>query len=240
MSVDDGIVFDPESVTAEEIRGADEYDGVRARLEARIAEARIPVQVDVGFGDAVNPPPMREAFPTLLGDEPPRIFVYPRETVVAEKLEAIVSLGATNSRMKDFYDVHRLASSFVFDGKSLAHAVRATFEQRKTPFSDREPFALRLGFLAAPDREVQWRAFLRRGRLRAVDAEQLTNELRRFLLPVLEAASEDATFEARWPPGGPWESRGAIRDVRAPFGGQPRSHISAVFRSTSRSSWAVA
>ncbi len=126
IGVDDGITFDPESLAGEEIRAAEEYVGARVRLEARLAGARISVQVDVGFGDAV----------------------------VAEKLEAMVTLGVTNSRMKDFYDVHLLASSFAFEGSLLARAIRATFERPGTPIPETQPLVLTREFLAAPERQT--------------------------------------------------------------------------------------
>ena len=205
IPADDGIVFDPASVTGEEIRAVDEYAGVRVRLEARLAEARIPMRVDVGFGDAITPDPIRDTYPTHLDHPPPRILVYPREAVVAEKLDAMISLGVTNSRMKDFYDVHVLASSFAFDGPSLADAIRATFERRRTPFRDSEPLVLTRDFLTAPERQTLWRAFLRRGRLDGPpDAGELADALRRFLGPVLAAAGRGETFSAAWPAGGPW------------------------------------
>lgn len=120
IRADDAIEFEAKSITGEEIRVPDEYAGVRVRLEARLAGARIPVQVDVGFGDAVVPAPTRQAYPTLLDHAPPYVLVYPREAVVAEKLEAMISLGVTNSRMKDFYDVHWLAGSSEFEAGSAA------------------------------------------------------------------------------------------------------------------------
>ena len=205
IPVGDGIVSDPASVTGEEIRDADEYAGVRVRLVARLDEARIPMQVDVGFGDAVVPEPTLQRYPTLLDHPPPHILVYPREAVVAEKCEAMVSLGVTNSRMKDFYDVYQLASSFAFEGSSLARAIRATFEQRGTPFPGSDPLVLTPGFLGAPERQTQWRAFLRRGRLDAPpDAGELAEVLGRFLKPVLQAAAQGEGFAAKWSPGGPW------------------------------------
>jgi len=126
-------------------------------------------------------------------------------SVVAEKLEAMVSLGVTNSRMKDFYDLQWLAKSAEFDGPTLARAIRATFERRRTALPDGEPLVLAPGFMTAPERQRQWRAFLRRGRLDAPeDAGELTEDLRRFLLPVLAAAARGGPYEARWRPGGPW------------------------------------
>lgn len=205
IEVYDGIVYDASSVGGEEIRASDEYAGVRVRLEARLAEARIPVQVDVGFGDAVIPAPVREHYPALLDHLPPHILVYPREAVVAEKLDAMVSLGVTNSRMKDFYDVYVLASYFAFEGPTLAQAIRATFERRGTPFFEAEPLVLTRDFLAAPERQTQWRAFLRRGRLIAPpDAGDLADALQLFLGPILRAAANGEGFSPHWPPGGPW------------------------------------
>jgi len=204
----DAILFDPASIAGEEIRAADEYAGVRVRLEAHLAGARIPVQVDVGFDDAIVPLPTRENYPTLLDHAPPRILAYPREAVVAEKLEAMVTLGVTNSRMKDFYDVHLLASSFAFDGPPLARAIQATFQRRGTPLPDSRPLVLTREFLAAPERETQWRAFLRRGRLDGPpDAGRLAESLQQFLAPLLGAIAHRETFSKHWPPSGPWTPR---------------------------------
>lgn len=201
----DGIVFDVGTVVGEEIRVPDEYAGVRVRLQACLATARIPVQVDVGFGDAVVPIPRREVYPALLDHPPPEILVYPRETVVAEKLEAVVSLGVATSRMKDLFDLHRLAAEFAFDGQPLVRAVRATFERRGTFFPEGPPVVLTADFLAGAERATQWRAFLRRGRLEGPpDVLALAEELRAFLLPVIEAAAQERPLKGAWAPGGPW------------------------------------
>jgi len=205
MPENDGITFDLESMTVEDIRAEEAYTGVRIRFEAHLDQARIPIQIDIGFGDAVTPPAVRERYPTLLDHEPPRIFAYPRETVVAEKLEAMIALGVTNSRMRDFYDVHILASLFAFDGQMLARAVRATFDRRGTPFSDAEPIVLTREFLGAPERQTLWRTFLQRGRLEGpTDAADLADALRVFLGPVYASAAIGGTLDARWPAGGPW------------------------------------
>lgn len=203
---DDCIVFDASSVNAEEITAGDECAGVRVRLEARLAQARIPVRVDVGFGDAVTPAPVKKSYPTLLDHAPPLILVYPLEAVVAEKLEAMISLGVTTSRMKDFFDVHALASSFAFEGEILAGAIRATFDRRGTPIPAERPLVLTREFLAAPERQVQWRAVIRRGRLDASpDAGELADALWRFLGPVLTTLARGEVIRRRWSPGGPWE-----------------------------------
>lgn len=123
---DDGLVFVAESVVAGQIREDQEYGGVRVKLVAMLERAKIPMQVDIGFGDAITPAARWHNYPTLLDAPPPRLRTYPRETVVAEKLEAMVSLGMSNSRMKDFYDVAVLARQFDFDGARSAVSSRAT------------------------------------------------------------------------------------------------------------------
>jgi predicted nucleotidyltransferase component of viral defense system len=214
VHAEDGLAFDLESLAGEEICAGDEYEGVRVRLTAWLAEARIPVQVDVGFGDAVVPAPSLKSYPTLLDHPPPRVLVYPREAVVAEKLEAMLSLGVTNSRMKDFYDVHRLAERFAFDGPLLVLAIRATFDRRKTPLPDDEPLVLAPGFLSAPERQAQWRAFLRRGRLDGPpDTTRLAEQLRVFLRPALAAAARGEAFERHWAAGGPWTPRSSSEEI---------------------------
>lgn len=210
IPADDGIAFSTDSITGEEIRGADRYGGVRVRLVAQLGQARIPMQLDVGFGDAVVPTPRRVVLPALLDHAPPWVLVDPREAVVAEKVEAMVSLGMINSRMKDFYDVHRLAASMTFDGLTLVRALRATFDRRRTPFPADVPLVLTPGFLADPERQMQWRAFVHRGRLPAPpDVAALTETLRAFLLPILAVAGTGAPFDMEWRPGGPWMPKGS-------------------------------
>jgi hypothetical protein len=203
---DDGIGFDADSIHGEPIAEDARYPGIRVQLEAKLAEARIPLQLDVGIGDVVLPPPKVTDYPTLLDHAAPRILVYPQEAVVAEKLEAIVSLGVTNSRMKDFYDLRQIAASSSFDGPTLADSIRATFHHRGTPLPGPDLLVLRPGFLSAPERQSQWRAFLRRGRLRgSQDAAMLEADLRSFVLPLIDALSKTGAFQKSWAPGGPWK-----------------------------------
>ena len=131
-------------------------------LFARITAARIRLQIDVGFGDAVTPSPVRVGLPVLLDFPGPQLLVYPRETVVAEKLDAIVQLGMANSRMKDFYDLFVLASMFEFDGTLLVRAIRSTFERRKTQLPAELPTGLTRAFAADPNKAIQWMAFVRK------------------------------------------------------------------------------
>ncbi len=196
---DDGVVFDVAGVGATPIRDEAEYPGVRVRTVATIAGARLPIQIDVGFGDVITPEPIEIEYPALLEAPAPILRAYPPETVVAEKTEAIVSLGIANSRMKDFYDLWMIAQTFTFENANLAVAIQQTFERRRTPWPEQVPVGL--SDTLALEREAQWRAFLARDRLEVAPASlvQVINDLHAFLQPVLAHAEV-----ASWPPGGPW------------------------------------
>jgi Nucleotidyl transferase AbiEii toxin, Type IV TA system len=203
---DDGVAFDAESLELEEIRAADEYAGTRCHFEARLGTIRDRLQIDVGVSDAVWPKPEKMKYPTLLGSEPPIILTYSPESVIAEKLEAMIVLGMTNSRIKDFVDVHYLASAFPFDAATQVEAIRRTFARRKTAVPESEPVALTDEFWTHAGRAMQVRAFARRARLdiSLEDAERMLPLLRSFLLPLLDAVRRGTNFDATWLPGGPW------------------------------------
>ncbi len=202
----DGVTFDVGSVQAARIREDQIYQGVRVTMTATLATARINVQVDIGFGDAVHPGPVELTYPSLLGLPATRLRAYPRETVVAEKFQAMVSLGELNSRMKDFYDLFVLARQFEFDAISLAGAVRATFARRTTDLPEREPIALRMEFAERKDKQVQWSAFVRRGKL--LDANitlaAVVLSLHTFLWPIVSGLRNELAMPRQWPAGGPW------------------------------------
>jgi len=174
----DGRAFDPASITANEIREGNTYGGIRMKLIAQLGQARIPIQVDVGAGDAVTPEPKTVTFPTLLDFPAPRIRAYPVYTVVAEKLEAAVTLKEANTRMKDFFDLWFLFRRFDFDTSILQDAIKATFARRQTPLPlPPEPFSDRLA--TDPIKQTQWAAFLRRNNLAdaSSDFQIVVNEL---------------------------------------------------------------
>jgi predicted nucleotidyltransferase component of viral defense system len=203
----DGLEFPVETVRGERIREAEEYEGVRIHLEARLAAARIKVQIDVGFGDVMTPEPQEMEYPVLLDFPSPRLWTYPRETVVAEKFEAMVKLGIANSRMKDFYDLWVIASDFEFDGALLGQAIKATFERRGTALPTGVPLALSDEFSEDTGKKTQWSAFLRRlGRdAGSTSLAEVTKVLREFLMPPVSVAALDETFDKSWPPAGPWQ-----------------------------------
>lgn len=193
----DELVFDSLTLSAEAIRDNSEYDGLRIRLEARLGESRIPVQIDIGFGNAIHPPPQVAAYPTLLDDPAPRIQAYPLEAVVAEKLHAMVLLGERNSRFKDFYDLYVIAGQFQFDGPQLAKSITATFSRRRTELAALQTTTLTPAFYSDAMRAVQWRAYLGRNNLPGAPADfSLTGEkLAAFLGPISRAlATGDKPF----------------------------------------------
>ncbi len=203
----DGLTFTPNAIQAEPIREESDYGGFRVRLDITLDGARIRLQVDVGFGNAIVPGAQDEEYPTLLNGPPPRIRAYPREAVVSEKLHAMVVLGSANTRMKDFYDLYVLSTLFSFAGDMLTQSIAATFERRKTAIPEALPIALAPAFFAEESRAAQWRAYLERNGLPGAPADfDLVGErLRAFLGDPLRALGERAKFNKNWQLEGPWQ-----------------------------------
>ena len=196
----DGLEYEADSVEIEEIRENQEYPGQRVKVNAKLGSARIRIQIDVGFGDAVTPKAKLINFPVLLDFPAPRIRAYPRETLIAEKLQAMVALGMANSRMKDYYDIYVLSKTFSFDGRSLVMAITATFERRDTPIPGDIPLALSDEFAMSKDKVSQWKGFINRSGLGNLDVDlaQIVAVLRDFLLGPLQAAASRRPFKHKW------------------------------------------
>ncbi|MBI3767527.1 MAG: nucleotidyl transferase AbiEii/AbiGii toxin family protein [Deltaproteobacteria bacterium] len=205
----DAVVFNPAAIRIEAIRAEDEYAGTRVTLPARCGTARLNLQIDMGFGDSVWPAPRCCAYPALLDFPPPKVLAYPRDAVVAEKLEAMVVLGDRNSRIKDFFDLHYLASHFEFDRMTLTKAIRKTFTRRRTPIPADEPIGLTPAYWENPSRPVQVRAFARRAGLTIAGepGDEFAGLLATFLLPLLDDLRRGDEREGTWGGGGPWHSR---------------------------------
>lgn len=200
----DGLVFHPETIIVEAIREEQPYAGQRVQLRATLGAARINLQIDIGFGDVVTPAWL--TFPALLELPAPQVLAYPRESVVAEKLEAMLRLGPVNSRMKDFYDLHLMAAQFAFEGPTLTQAMHATLQRRQTSLTALPPLALTPEFYQDRRRQTMWRAFLNKNRLTVAngDFETVGQALQTFLLPPLQTITHSQTFRVHWGPGGPW------------------------------------
>ena len=173
---------------------------------ARLDNARITVGVDVGFGDKITPPPKKMEFPTLLDFPRPRLRAYPVETVVAEKLQALASLGIANSRMKDYFDLWHIGRHVALDGRKLSRAIKGTFERRKTALPTETPVGLSSDFSGNRMKQTQWRAFCRKA-VKAdeiAELDQVVEFLAEFLMPALRRAGGSTETKATWPAGGPW------------------------------------
>jgi predicted nucleotidyltransferase component of viral defense system len=200
---DDGVTFDVDGLTAAPIREDLEYGGVRVQTRAVIDGARIPIQVDIGFGDIITPAPVEIDYPVLLDSPVPHLRAYPVETVVAEKFNAMVILGIANSRLKDFYDLWLISRTFEFDRAALFAAVQRTFERRETPLPAEIPTGLTDQY--GQQWNARWKAFLKREHMNAApdNLSLLIGDLREFLGPFTLPASA-ASY---WPSGGPWSIR---------------------------------
>lgn len=204
----DGLVFVAGSVRAERITEDADYEGVRVTFTARLDRARIPIQIDIGFGDAITPAPVESDYPTLLPAPHPRLLVYPKETVIAEKFEAIVKLGIANTRMKDFYDLEVLARTFEFEGQLLAKAIRTTFANRATDLPPKGiPLAFTPEFHDDQNKKRQWTVFCSRilTDTNSADLKSVVDALKLFLAPVAAAAREQTAFAKNWKPGRQWQ-----------------------------------
>lgn len=190
QQVDDGLRF-AERVKAEEIRKEANYAGARVTLLANLEQARIQLQVDIGFGDPVTPAAEQIDYPVLLEDlGSPRLGAYPVYTVIAEKLQAIVSLGMVNSRLKDYFDLQVLLEREQLDELVLAEAVRSTFAVRSTPLPQQVPLGLSSEFGDDQGKQGQWRAFLERNDVPEVSLSSVVAQIREGLMPVLARAAE--------------------------------------------------
>lgn len=207
--LEDGVVFDARTIRVETIRQDQEYGGLRARIQGRLGQVRLLLQVDIGFGDAISPEREKQDYPTLLDLPVPRIWTYPRETLIAEKLEAMVSLGEKNTRVKDLWDIACLARRFAFDGETLRTAVAETFRRRGTSLDGEQPLALLPSYYENPVRAQRWQALQRQVGTGADGPARLDDtgdELRAFLGPVCASLIEGGPFVRTWPTGGPWQS----------------------------------
>jgi hypothetical protein len=201
----DGMSFDESSVSAVRITEEAKYEGVRVRLRANLGNARVALQIDVGFGDVIVPGPTRVVLPPLLDFPPPEMNGYSMESTIAEKFQTMVKLGVVKSRMKDFHDIWMLSNRFDFEGRVLSEAVSKTFENRRTPITV-QPTALDPSFARDRFKKTRWLAFLGKSMLEEPPGafEEVHAAIRAFLGPVTAALAKGRTFRRAWRAPGPW------------------------------------
>jgi hypothetical protein len=202
----DGLVFE-DAVTTSEIIVADRYPGIRVLVKGNLDGAKFNLKLDVGVDDAVVPDPEWVDYPTLLDFDAPRIRAYLPATAIAEKFEAIVRLGAANTRMKDFYDIWLLARTHEFAGSELTSAIRATFNHRNTDIPGGRPVALTADFFEDAAVQAQWDAFLSKSGAEApARLADVCGAVADFVTPAAAAAAEGKVLEESWTPGAGWSS----------------------------------
>lgn len=205
----DGLEYDANSIEVTDIREEEEYQGKRVHLLARLENARIRLQIDIGFGDIVTPETRNINYPTLLNFPSPDIQAYPPETFVAEKLHAIVSLGMINSRMKDYYDLWIVCKKFDFEGPTLVKAITSTFNRRNTDIPHSLPVGLTKDFAIDDIVKTRWKAFLNKSDLseEQIDMSEVVRHLEIFISEPLFAAANEKPLDKSWPAGGSWKVR---------------------------------
>lgn len=204
----DGLRFDADSIYGESIQGRAEHEGVRLRFMGYLGNGRLHMQIDVGFSDIVTPPAIQMSYPSLLGMAEPHLHVYAYETVIAEKLQAMVFLGRINSRMKDFYDIWLLSVEATIDGSALYESIKVTFKSRSTKIPNETPFALTHQF--ALDKQKEWAIFVKRSNIKtskATNFADVIKQLNHFFMPVLGAINAKTEFSAIWTSQNHWLKR---------------------------------
>lgn len=204
---DDGVKFDPLSISSERIKEDADYEGIRLKIDATLGQARKRLQMDIGFGDIVIPKAKKIEFPTLLEQIPPKIKVYSIESIISEKFEAMVKLAMVNSRMKDFYDVYTLSINYDFHGSILKKAIESTFKKRKT-IAHVNPLIFRTEFHNDKGRQRQWTAFLHKSRIADTDKNfnQIMERITEFLKPIVISIKNKTQIEKSWYPSlGRWK-----------------------------------
>ena len=204
VACDDGLQYPAYSVRGEPHTEDKAYQGVRITMTVMLERARVPIQLDIGFGDVVTPAPEEIVYPALLDFPAAVLRAYPKYTVVAEKFEATVKLGEQNTRMKDFYDLWAMARKFEFDGDTLSGAIRNTFDRRKTTLPAVSPVALQEEFVAEAAKQRQWSSFLSNSGLAAPMLPEIARLIETFLSAPTFAAARRQGFAAKWAPSGPW------------------------------------
>jgi len=203
----DGLVFDSNGVHGRKIKEDADYEGVRVKFLGFLARSRIPMQIDIGFGDIVYPGAKAIEYPVILDLPKPHLKGYPAESVISEKFEAMIKLGLLNSRMKDFYDIWIMMRRFTFDGYNLFEALKRTFGHRKTDLPTERPLFADEIYDEKSDRQILWKAFLRKNDIKQVPDKLsiIAKEIEEFLIGPLDAMIKGNGFNAEWRAPGPWK-----------------------------------
>lgn len=197
IEADDAVIYDPATLTTETITEDADYQGVRVKLIGYLEKSRSLLQFDIGFGDIIVPKPERMTYPSLLSMDETTLWVYSKESIIAEKFQAMLYLAQANSRMKDFYDIYMLANTYDFDGRTLFEAVKQTTERRETPIEE-HPIVLDSSFALMKDKTVQWGAFCKRIHKDNLEFGEVLSVIRRLLSPIHQALFRENEHFGYW------------------------------------------
>lgn len=205
--VPDGLMFDPKTIKGRKIKEDADYEGVRVKFLGFLERSRIPMQIDMAFGDIIYPKPEAIDYPVILDFPKPHLKGYPIESVVSEKFESMVKLGLLNSRMKDFYDIWLMMRQFDFDGAKLTEALKRTFDHRKTTLPTHKPLFAEEIYDMKSDRQILWKSFLKKGDIRHAPENLRTTaaEIEKLLVEPLSTLGEGVVFKKEWKAPGPWK-----------------------------------
>lgn len=197
IECDDALRFDLDSLEVINITEFKEYHGVNVSIMGYLDRTKVPVSIDIGFGDVIYPERMRMSFPVLLDMEAPKVYVYSIYSVIAEKFEAFVSLGLANGRYKDFYDIFVLSANYNLDGSELKNAILETFAHRNTSFDDIVVFES--DFTEDPVRQRRWKAFVKKKKaMIKVGFAEAIEQSKKLLMPIVEAIEQNREFHCQW------------------------------------------
>ncbi len=197
ISCDDALYYDLSSLKVRKIIEFKEYHGVNVSIISYLDKTRIPVSIDIGFGDIVYPDKLKMDFPTLLEMESPKVYVYSIYFFIAEKFEAIVSLGLINSRYKDFYDIYAIGKIKSIDGKELQNAIKETFKNRKTGFDD--IVAFKNEYIYDKLNQNRWNSFIIKKQINeTLTFEEIIKYCKKFLMPIVDSINKNLSFEYIW------------------------------------------
>jgi hypothetical protein len=197
VQCNDGLIFNSDTLQTVRIKEDADYEGVRVNILCYMGQAKKVLQIDIGFGDVIVPKPQVMRYPSLLGMECPEILTYSIESVIAEKFEAMISLAGMNSRMKDFFDIYSLSGQFDLDGRIVYQAIFETFQRRGTVYN-KNAYVFTDEFKILPEKQLQWKAYLKRSVHQDLKFEKVIDAVKTFLLPVYESLVMDKEFFGNW------------------------------------------
>ncbi len=216
IAEDDGLVFAADGIRVAPIRVQQQYKGLRFRFLALLGNTRIPMQIDVGFGDVIVPSAVEIELPTMLDQPPPRVSAYPIETVISEKFNAMVSWTRRTTRYKDFFDIYRLVHECSFEGERVVRAIRATFERQGTPITVQLPQVLNGAFYEDETRNADWREYITNDKVQGIpmNFSDMGETIKDFFIPPWKALAEKGPFTHNWNPSHHWVEKSTQEKAR--------------------------